>query len=64
MRGEQKTEKSGWTCEGMVETESSRVARSIAALGTGEGNGSYALKPLNRRIPDGTYGGVGGRPLK
>ena len=43
MLGEQKTEKSGWACEGMVETESSRVARSIASLETAEGNGADAL---------------------
>jgi len=40
---EQKTEESGWTCEGMVEPESSRGARSIASLEPAEGNGAEAL---------------------
>jgi group II intron reverse transcriptase/maturase len=43
MRGEQKTEESGWTCEGMLETESNRGARSIASLEPEEGNGADSL---------------------
>ena len=43
MLREQKTEKSGWTCEGTVEPESSRGARSMVSPGTAEGNGADAL---------------------
>ena len=43
MRREQKTDKTGWTCEGTVETESSRGARSIAALETGEKKSAKGL---------------------
>lgn len=43
MRGEQKTEKSGWTCEGTVETGSSKGARSIATLETAEKEGAREL---------------------
>ena len=40
---EQKTAKAGWACEGTVETESSKGARSIAALETAEKNGTDSL---------------------
>jgi len=40
---EQKTEESGWTCEGTVETESSKGARSVAAPETAEKNGAEGL---------------------
>ena len=40
MRGEQKTGKAGCSGEGTVETESSRKARSNAALETAEKDGA------------------------
>jgi len=40
---EQKTEKSGCPCEGMVETESSKGARSMGTPETAEGNGAESL---------------------
>jgi len=40
---EQKTEQSGWTCEGTVETESSKGARSVVSPETAEGNGAENL---------------------
>lgn len=40
---EQKTARVGWTCEGTVETESSKGARSIAVLETAEKNGADSL---------------------
>jgi len=43
MCGKQKTEKSGWTCESTVETESSRGARSVASPEPTEGNGAERL---------------------
>ena len=43
MLREQKTEKSGWTCEGTVETESNKGARSIVSPETAEGNGAEGL---------------------
>ena len=43
MLREQKTEESGWTCDGTVEPESSRGARSITAPETAEGNGAESL---------------------
>lgn len=43
MRREQKTEKSGWTCEGTVEPESNKGARSTATPGTAEKNGAESL---------------------
>ena len=43
MLREQKTEGSGWTCDGTVEPESSRGARSITAPETAEGNGAESL---------------------
>lgn len=43
MRREQKTEQSGWTCEGTVEPESSKGARSIAPLEPAGKNGANDL---------------------
>lgn len=43
MRGEQKTAKVGYPREGMVETESTQGARSMAPKETDEGNGAQAL---------------------
>ena len=43
MRREQKTEQSGWTREGTVETESNEGARSAVSLETADGNGATAL---------------------
>jgi len=43
MRREQKTVQAGCPCEGTVETESSRGARSIAPLETAEKNGADSL---------------------
>ena len=43
MRREQKTEESGCPCKGMLETENSRGARSVASPETAEGNGAEAL---------------------
>jgi len=40
---EQKTDKTGWTCKGTVETESSRGVRSIAARESAEKNGAESL---------------------
>ena len=40
---EQKTKELGWTCDGMVETESSKGVRSMALPETEEGNGAEAL---------------------
>ena len=40
---EQKTAKAGWTCEGTVETESSRGARSVAVPEPAEKNGAGGL---------------------
>jgi len=43
MRREQKTAKAGCPCEGMVETESNKGARSIAPLETAEKDGAESL---------------------
>ena len=43
MHREQKTEQSGWTREGTVETESSEGARSAVSLESADGNGATAL---------------------
>jgi group II intron reverse transcriptase/maturase len=43
MSREQKTEESGYPCDGMLETESNKGARSIASSETGEGNGAEVL---------------------
>ena len=43
MQREQKTDKTGWTCKGTVETESSRGVRSIAARESAEKNGAESL---------------------
>lgn len=50
MLREQKTAKAGWPCEGMLETESNRGARSAVALETKEKDGAGALleKMLDR----------------
>lgn len=43
MLREQKTEKSGWTCESMVETEGNKRARSIVAHENAEKDGAESL---------------------
>ena len=43
MSREQKTEESGYPCDGMLETERNKGARSIASSETGEGNGAEVL---------------------
>ena len=43
MRREQNTGEAGWTCEGTVETESSKVARSVAPLEGAEENGAKGI---------------------
>jgi len=43
MQREQKTAKAGYPCEGMVETESNKGARSIASLETTEKDGAESL---------------------
>jgi group II intron reverse transcriptase/maturase len=43
MRREQKTAKAGYPCEGMVETESNKGARSVALLETAEKDGAESL---------------------
>jgi len=43
MRREQKTAKAGYPCEGMVETESNKGARSVASLETAEKDGAESL---------------------
>ena len=43
MRREQKTAEAGYPCEGMVETESNKGARSVAALETEEKDGAESL---------------------
>lgn len=50
MRREQKTAKAGCPCEGMVETESSKGARSVASLESAEKDGAESLleKVLHR----------------
>lgn len=49
MRREQKTVKTGWTCEGTVETESSKGARSVATPETAEKNGAELLERILHR---------------
>ena len=49
MRREQKTVKTGWTCEGTVETESSKGARSVATPETAEKNGAGLLERILHR---------------
>lgn len=57
MLGEQKTEKSGYPCEGMVETESSKGVRSSATLENGDKDGAGALleKILQRNNLNAAY---------
>ncbi|GHV41551.1 hypothetical protein FACS1894187_23360 [Synergistales bacterium] len=43
MSREQKTSKDGYSCKGMVETESNRRARSNTSLGDAERNGAGGL---------------------
>jgi group II intron reverse transcriptase/maturase len=43
MLREQKTEKSGWTCKGMVETESNKGVRSIIPFDNANKDGAIAL---------------------
>jgi group II intron reverse transcriptase/maturase len=43
LRREQKTAEAGWPCEGTVETESSKGARSVATLETAADGGAGAL---------------------
>ena len=43
MRREQKTAKAGYPCEGMVETESNKGARSVASLENAEKDGAGSL---------------------
>ncbi|MGL5513524.1 MAG: group II intron reverse transcriptase/maturase, partial [Sporomusa sp.] len=49
MRREQKTEESGWTCEGTVETKSSKGARSVVASETVEKDGASLLERILHR---------------
>lgn len=46
MQREQKTAEAGYPCEGMMESESNRGARSIAALETTEKNGAGLLEKV------------------
>ena len=57
MLREQKTEKSGCTCEGMVETESNKGARSVAAPENAEKDGAESLleKILQRNNLNAAY---------
>ena len=43
MRREQNAAKAGWTCEDRVELESSKGARSVAALENGEKDRAQSL---------------------
>jgi len=46
MRREQKTGKPGYTCEGPLETEGRKEARSIATLESAGKNGASVLRRL------------------
>ena len=64
MQRPQKTAKAAYLCEGMLETESNKGVYSVARLETERQDGAAtALKLLNRRVPNGTHGGVRGRLL-
>jgi len=78
MRREQQTGKPGYPCGEPLETGRRKGVRSIAILQTAEKNGASVLRRLgnitkryknferkrqNRRVPNGTHGGVRGRLL-
>lgn len=49
MQREQKTAKAGYSCEGMVETDSNRRVQSVATLETAEKNGTELLECILHR---------------
>ena len=66
MQRKQNTQQWGYPCNDRREAEGNRGALSMPSRRDGivcGADSQSALKTLNRRMPNGTYGGVGGRLL-